>query len=576
MAKIFKGETGGREMFISDINNLQDSAQQILEMYREFGNFIISGCNVSESGTSEGYIILNGYIRKVEKNNSIGNYYLVEKNYTQTVPYVKEQSKVGVIVYDCELTHSEPSSDDIDEVTGKPKQYIYISKNNSENKTFKTAVMQKYAVMKTTANSSEQTIDTPIIINGELNVKNSITTDSRFNISNSSGMVEISNEGISSRSSTNLVTNHISFSDKGIVLNGHATFDETRISLNTHTLIPNLHITNTDAIGDAIKINSGKKNLASIEIYNGVLQKPIVTISDSVNIQSKLSLDKEIVINNSLQTNNNEISSKINFCDADNISMFSVGVNGQNASFTTFNKHIIIDANNGKSNVSLKYAKLMLNDIDINEKYADKKEFGVLSENAVVKVDGMGLSQNSYTDDEKSKLENISTGKINAESNGYVVGKDVHSSLLKKISVDKKLSDLNLKSDDDKRIVCNNIGAMFAESGQTKLKTVAWTPINHHTNGTMPNLKVKQFGANVSVSGVVNIAKRDGNDLIGTLPNDIDLPTMDVVYRVSDISKKQGNYGFTLMIKAGENKIRVIEQSGDYNTSVIINMNYLI
>ena len=66
--KEFYSTTGGRHLYNSDINNLQQLALSCSEIFRECGgNFVISGCSVANGYVEAGFVWLNGKIREVER-----------------------------------------------------------------------------------------------------------------------------------------------------------------------------------------------------------------------------------------------------------------------------------------------------------------------------------------------------------------------------------------------------------------------------------------------------------------------------------------------------------------------------
>ena len=90
----FVAKTGGRYTYIEDFVGLQDLTLSLITMFGECGNFIVSGCEtsgVSDSSVtiSEGYVYINGHIRKfaggtVDLTNP---YYIVESERSESVSY---------------------------------------------------------------------------------------------------------------------------------------------------------------------------------------------------------------------------------------------------------------------------------------------------------------------------------------------------------------------------------------------------------------------------------------------------------------------------------------------------------
>lgn len=80
--KEFTSQTGGRYTYIDDIMNLQNLALAFTSIFDECDNFIISGCQVSGTSISAGYVYINGKIRYCAGTSGVSKWpmYLYENN----------------------------------------------------------------------------------------------------------------------------------------------------------------------------------------------------------------------------------------------------------------------------------------------------------------------------------------------------------------------------------------------------------------------------------------------------------------------------------------------------------------
>ena len=66
--KEFRTKIGGRKIYNEDFANIQDLVEAALSFFKDCDlNYVISGCEVTDDTVEEGYVCLEGQIRKVEK-----------------------------------------------------------------------------------------------------------------------------------------------------------------------------------------------------------------------------------------------------------------------------------------------------------------------------------------------------------------------------------------------------------------------------------------------------------------------------------------------------------------------------
>ena len=145
---------------------------------------------------------------------------------------------------------------------------------------------------------------------------------------------------------------------------------------------------------------------------------------------------------------------------------------------------------------------------------------------------------------------------------------------------DGKLSDLSLPDTAAKKQVCNALGAAYAPEYQTKIADTGWMRMANSGNGTdTSRLFVRQIGNIVSIQGVINTARRDGDHWGGTvavLPNGISAPRYGVRTTLCDWNDDaKYNRGTTFILSGGSRNIRIFE-SGWYNVNTDMNFTYMV
>lgn len=154
---------------------------------------------------------------------------------------------------------------------------------------------------------------------------------------------------------------------------------------------------------------------------------------------------------------------------------------------------------------------------------------------------------------------------------------DVSGTYLRK---DSKLSDLSLPNADAKKQVCRTLGAAYAQDYQTKIADTGWLRMANSGNGTdTSRLFVRQIGNIVSIQGVINTARRDGDHWGGTvavLPNQISPPRYGVRTTLCDWNDDaKYNRGTSFVLSGGSRNIRIFE-SGWYNVDTDMNFTYMV
>lgn len=143
--KEFKSSTGGRNVYIEDIEYLQDLALAFSSIFNECDNFIISGCDISGTVIKPGYVYINGKVRYFDGASNIPSFpqYICELNTTENVAYNNGTTQIARNIYGTALSATIPTS--IDSITKSVGQYITLT--STGGKLLKDAFFGKYSAI---------------------------------------------------------------------------------------------------------------------------------------------------------------------------------------------------------------------------------------------------------------------------------------------------------------------------------------------------------------------------------------------------------------------------------------------
>lgn len=139
---------------------------------------------------------------------------------------------------------------------------------------------------------------------------------------------------------------------------------------------------------------------------------------------------------------------------------------------------------------------------------------------------------------------------------------------------DRKLADLTLRGEDDRRQVCATLGAAFAGDYQPRLVDTGWISCGGHNAGT---LWARQIGNVVCIQGTINTARRDSNTWgsVATIPNAISPPRFGCRQTMADFNDDHKyNRGCSFVIKAGARNI-LMHERGTYNVTTELSFSYM-
>ena len=139
------GLEGGRYTYLDDLINMQESALSFASIFMGCDNFVIGGCEVSGSSISEGYVFINGKIRKFSGATGISQWpqYIYEYNTVENVRYATETQKVGRNIYGCAIAAAIPTTPDT--ITQLSPEAITVQSTGAIN--LKDAFFGKYALL---------------------------------------------------------------------------------------------------------------------------------------------------------------------------------------------------------------------------------------------------------------------------------------------------------------------------------------------------------------------------------------------------------------------------------------------
>lgn len=582
--KEYVGQTGGRFLYVDDIENLQDLAKSSEAIFKDFGNLIISGCKPIDGKITGGFVFLNDKIRSLSETK-VTKYpaYIVESNSKESVAYQDEQVKVGAINYGCKVVFEKPT-DSIDPITGKAVEFIEVSEDNAKNKTLKNVFFGKYSLINSPS-SGRQSVNGDFIFNGlatfnkDVDVKGWINIGSGFHIESDSKGAILSTINGAIRKQRMFIGDDgsvVVYGDGGNVefKNGVASFREVKAPIiKTSSISSNTGI---------LKINNNTGGKAtSLEIYSGDGTKAWLRAeaSDDKMFVEKKVIGADIIAKDFINSKDSvNYLSRFLLTDSNGIITGSLESDSKVIKLKAVGKNIVIEPKrDGKVDVvgEINAKSMLINNKDIKDMFVSQSDYDTFVDKAVVSESGKGLSTNDFTDSLKEKLSQISTSDIDSGGDGYVVASDAQNTFEKYIRKDNFIDDLEIKDEDAQKAICNHLGVLHKTDAQGKIKQTKWIQMNHYSGGKLYTLWVKQFGSIVHISGTINTSEQ-ANGIFARLPNEIDSPPHPVVYAVHDISSKQGNRGIEFRIDANAREIKQSREKEYGGNKVTINLTYIV
>ena len=128
--KEFQTKKGGRKLYNEDFYNLQEIVESNIALFKSTGgDFVISGCQQDGNGNIEGYVFLDGKIRKLEKTNISNMITPAIIPYDTTITDTYEDGNQSPIIYNygCKVIDLSKTSTATSKITcGSDKKFNNI------------------------------------------------------------------------------------------------------------------------------------------------------------------------------------------------------------------------------------------------------------------------------------------------------------------------------------------------------------------------------------------------------------------------------------------------------------------
>lgn len=591
----FNAQTGGRYVYVDDVLNLQDLALAFGRVFDECDNFIISGCEVSGSTISAGYVYLNGKIRHFSGASGITVWpqYLYENNSTESVHYASGNTKIGRNIYGVSIGSSIPTT--ADALTGKVPVSMVITQSGGT--LMKDAFFGKYALVLNSATLS-QVLNGTLKIDGDLEVTGNvrslqnhyriIESQATFDASFSDGSLNL--KTLYDSSNNSYIVSMENGVGVGVYVNGTlvSTTNANGILLpgNIQASLGTLGcigLSNSGIYNQTDATNSGTVNI-NVVGYNGeqqyfrntvigngkgtaVLsvngQNQTVSIAGVTTIASGTSSEGIVF---ALDKPKTYVGSQkaIVWKDSDSVTMGQLGyTESTDVSFRVTNNVAgvyVYGANNSFVDLG---PVIKENGQLLTDKYVQITNFDATIATVAKIVDVYDKAQ---SDARYSKVSDGFSGYISYGNTEETlrkqidaVGSDDLNAYLKKSAY---LSDI-ATNDTNKKKIRDNIGAAGLDEFQPKLIDSGWVQLLY------PGLWIRQIGNIVSIQGTLTTVH---SGTVFTIPNTIDPPTYAIRGSVSLSNKRTWVVGI-----AGNSRACQVEYCDDScNREIKFSLTYMV
>lgn len=587
--KEFSAQTGGRYTYVDDIVNLQDLSLAFASIFSNCDNFIISGCEISGTSISEGYVYINGKIRRFTGVSGITTWpqYIYESNKTETVAYASGSDKVGRNIYGCAIATTIPTA--LDPLTGATPSFIKLTSGGGL--TMNDALFGKYALLLKSA-AGQQTVSDVVTFNNNVNVNGALTTKGRASLINGSAVCQMYYSGenlvIQSQVSSGAVYRFVVTNGTGFqfYINGSVvyTVSNSRLATPLPIVTPECVAGNIGIEGSNI-INKGHaSDTACINInmtgYAGGTEyyrdtyigngkgSAIIAITGStgaVQINGRVSIKSStvqaLILQCSLSKDNVALRKTVVWSDSNNDQIAYIGYN------QTANN--IFEIKNVIANIAITGADA----VDIGPAI---KENGVLLSTKYATNDNLTKALSAKADTSTVYTTAQADTKFASKNGGFTQFATAHTKAQLRTQIEavsaadvanlhptkaNLLSDM-ATSEEKKAQIRQNIGAAKEGSYQTKLSDSGWVYI---TSG----LYARQIGNVVCIQGTV---KTYHSGTVFTLPNSIDAPKYDVAFSTAT----DYNSPWTCKLPAGKKTCSIVYCNGACGKTISFSMTYMV
>jgi hypothetical protein len=494
--KEYIAETGGRYTYSDDVLNLQELALSMSAIFDDCANFIISGCEVSGSEISAGYVWINGKVRCFSgMKQAAFPCYIYEKNHYGTVTYAGDVNKRGRCSYLCAAAATVPAQ--ADAVTGLVPGFIEITPDYVPR--LADGFFGKYALLLDTP-FARQTVKKDLTVTGKLTGDKDIESKTALSVVNPAGGYALKNTvretgDVSIGAYLNgLPVNEILIRADGtfgFLRQGKETvrIDESGIaaacssqtaSRSGSILISGSGITNTEDASDdgCININhtgyrgEGTK-FRNFNVFNGKSASvPLLGVegkTETVFVNASFLINNSgkgfALKNRTYPKTDKRLTNTFFWADSDGETVAHIGYDtGDSFDFTLKNSlgNILVTP---KGYLDIQ-GEVKINGTAVGDIYVTRTDFSTELAKKVTAVTGKGLSSEDFTGELKKKLESITSGNLNGTGAGYALASEVKTELAKKTAKSENLADLA-----DKAAARTNMDVYSkAETGNTFLK----------------------------------------------------------------------------------------------------------
>ena len=587
--KEFSAQTGGRYTYVDDIVNLQELSLAFASIFNNCDNFIISGCEISGTSISEGYVYINGKIRRFAGVSGITTWpqYIYESNKTETVAYASGSDKVGRNIYGCAIATAVPTT--LDPLTGATPSFIKLT--DGVGLTMNDALFGKYALLLKSA-AGQQTVSDVVTFNSNVNVNGALTTKGRSSLINGNATCQMhySGENLVIQSQVNsgavyrfVITNGTGFQ---FYINDTVVYTVSNSRLTTplpistpECIAGNIGIESSNIINKGHASDSACINI-NMTGYNGGTDyyrntyigngkgSAIIAITGSTGVVQingcaniKSSTVQGIVLQCVHSKDNVELRKTIVWEDSANNHIAYIGYN------QTINN--IFEIKNTVANIAI----TGLEAVDIGPAI---KENGVLLSTKYATNVNLTKALEAKADTSTVYTTTQADTKFASKNGGFSQFATTYTKAQLRAQIEavsaSDMSDVhptkaNLLSDmatteEKKAQIRSNIGAAKEGSFQEKLSDTGWVNITG-------NIYARQIGNVVCIQGTV---KTIHSGTVFTLPNSIDAPTYDVAFSTAT----DYNSPWTCKIVAGQKKCTMIYCNGACGKTIPISMTYMV
>lgn len=584
----FDAQEGGRYTYVDDIVNLQDLALSFSALFNECDNFVVSGCEVSGTSISAGYVYINGKLRYFSGATGINNWpqYIYESNRIENVSYATGADRVGRKVYGCAIAAKTPTT--LDAITGKIPSSLLVKESGTV--TFKEAFIGKYALLLNSTNQSvagtvtladlvTQTLKTESetiqsgnyvarkYYQGANLVYESQTVDTNYKMTAENGVgfrfyingvlvMTIGKDNVEfatrvSNSSSGVTELGSVVVNNGNIYNSTAAVDNATLDINVVGHNGTNDYFRTTNIGD------GKGNI--------ILS--VIGSSHQINGNGLLHLTSDthegIVLKSTYAKTENTLQKLLVWKDKDDETIGYAGYNSSTDQVFRIANNIASIELTGVEFVNIGPA-IQENGMLLSEKY-------VLSSQLTELVKDKAETKNTYSktdvNDKFASKANGFTQFITEDNTADKLRSDIGAGsaddVEKCVRKDQFLADMVITAEDKKK-VCDNIGAAFIGDFQTKLTDTGWQQCSDQ-----PKLYVRQIGNIVSIQGMIQTVHEG---VAFTIPNIIDAPTHAVYQSVSFSNHKN----WSCQIDADSRLCTVIYCNGSCYNDTSFSMTYMV